>query len=77
MRLLCKHNTWKIQDTRKDSQVVLDINRSKTLPRRGRRMERKQHNMTTTKHEFKDPSNHDNLCNINGHIEENYWKLHP
>jgi hypothetical protein len=33
-------------------------------------------NMTTTAHQCKDPSNHSNHCNIDGHTEEKCWKLH-
>jgi hypothetical protein len=33
--------------------------------------------MTTTAHHYKDPRNHYNHCNINGHTEEKCWKLHP
>jgi hypothetical protein len=32
--------------------------------------------MIATAHQCKDPSNHCNHCNINGHIEEKCWKLH-
>jgi hypothetical protein len=33
--------------------------------------------MTTTAHQCKDPNNHCNHCNIDGHIEDKCWKLHP
>jgi hypothetical protein len=32
---------------------------------------------TGTIHQCKDPSNHCNHCNIDGHTEEKCWKLHP
>jgi hypothetical protein len=32
---------------------------------------------TTTTHQCKDPNNHYNHCNIDGHTEEKCWKLHP
>ena len=31
---------------------------------------------TPMAHKYKDPKNHCNHCNINGHIEEKCWKLH-
>jgi hypothetical protein len=31
----------------------------------------------TTTHQSKDPNNHCNHCNIDGHTEEKCWKLHP
>jgi hypothetical protein len=37
----------------------------------------KDKKMTTTAHQCKDPSNHCNHCNIDGHTEEKCWKLHP
>jgi hypothetical protein len=37
----------------------------------------KDKKMTTTTHQCKDPSNHCNHCNIDGHTEEKCWKLHP
>jgi hypothetical protein len=37
----------------------------------------KDKNMSATTHHFKDPNNHCNHCNIDGHIEEKCWKLHP
>jgi len=36
----------------------------------------KDKNMTTTTPQCKDPSNHNNHCNINGHTDEKCWKLH-
>ena len=32
---------------------------------------------TATAHQCKDPSNHCNHCNINGHTESKCWKLYP
>jgi hypothetical protein len=32
---------------------------------------------TGTIHQLKDPSNHCNHCNIDGHTEKKCWKLHP
>jgi hypothetical protein len=37
MRPMCKHNTWRTYTIRKGSQVVLNKNTTKMLPRRGRR----------------------------------------
>jgi len=34
-------------------------------------------NIETTEHQCKDPINHCNHCNIDGHTEEKCWKLHP
>jgi hypothetical protein len=33
--------------------------------------------MICTTHQCKNPKNHCNHCNIDGHIEEKCWKLHP
>jgi hypothetical protein len=46
-------------------------NITKMLPRRGRRSGKgKTRRWTTTTHQCKDPNNHCNHCNIDGHIED-------
>jgi hypothetical protein len=40
-------------------------------------VERKIQEMTATAHQCKDPNNHCNHCNINGHTKDKCWKLHP
>jgi hypothetical protein len=37
----------------------------------------KDKKMTTTTQQCKDPNNHRNPYNIDGHIEYKFWKLHP
>jgi hypothetical protein len=32
---------------------------------------------TATTHQYKDPNNHCNHCNVDPHIEDKYWKPHP
>jgi hypothetical protein len=39
-------------------------------------VERKRKKMITTTHQCKDPNNHCNHYNIDGHIEDKCWKLH-
>jgi hypothetical protein len=37
----------------------------------------KDKKMTATTHHCKDPNNHYNHCNIDGHTKDKHWKLHP
>jgi hypothetical protein len=37
----------------------------------------KDKKMPTIAHQCKDPNNHSNHCNIDGHTKEKCWKLHP
>jgi hypothetical protein len=77
MRLVCKHNIWRIWVRIKDNQVVPSRNTTKMLPRRERRSGKERTRRQQPLHQCKDPNNHCNHCNINGHTKDKCWKLHP
>jgi hypothetical protein len=75
MRHVCKHSIWRIWVRIKYNQVAPSKKINKMAFKEGKKWKGKDKKTTTIAHQCKDPNDHCNHCNIDGHTEDKCWKL--